>query len=348
MNYADMHCDTVSRLYVERKSGSAEDLYGNRGHVDLCRLKKGGALLQNFALFVHMGKTENPLEEALRMADLYYGELEKYGDTAAPVFCFDDIERNRREGKISALLTVEEGGVCKGETAYLRILHRLGVRMMTLTWNFPNEIGYPAVNLADFKGQAAAGKGFLYKADTEHGLTEKGREIIAEMERLGMIVDVSHLSDAGFYDVLETAKKPFVASHSNARAVCPVARNMTDDMIRRLAERGGVIGLNFCPDFLEDVPEGEMNPGTVAAITAHAAHIIRVGGVECLGLGSDFDGIGGHGELPDCSYMPKLADALGKCGLSEDAVEKVFCGNVLRVYRENLGNPHATNVRHHQ
>ncbi len=326
MKYIDMHCDTIYELYKKQRSGSGESLRENCGHVDLGRMEKGDAMLQNFALFVHMGKTDNPLEEALRMADLYYEELRENEDRIAPVYCFSDIEKNSREHKISALLTVEEGGVCKGETAYLRDFYRLGVRMMTLTWNYANEIGCPAWNTA----------GVAERTGGRKGLTEKGREFVEEMGRIGMIVDVSHLSDDGFYDVLETLKKPFVASHSNAREVCPCARNMTDDMIRKLAERGGVIGLNFCPDFLTEAVAGRENPGTVAAVAEHACHIIRVGGVECLGLGSDFDGFGGHAELPDCSYMPRLADALRKSGLSGETVEKIFYKNVLRVYKDVL------------
>lgn len=326
MEYIDMHCDTVYELYKKQKGGSRENLHGNGGHVDLAKMRKGEAGMQNFALFVNMAKTDDPLEEALRMADLYYRELKENEDSIAPVYCFADIEKNSRENKISALLAVEEGGVCKGEPAHLRNLYRLGVRMMTLTWNYANEIGWPAWDMG--RGMAVAGRG--------QGLTEKGREIVEEMGRMGMIVDVSHLSDAGFYDVLETLKQPFVASHSNAREICPCVRNLTDDMIKKLAERGGVMGLNFCPDFLTQVSEGERNPGTIAAITEHAKHVIRVGGIDCLGLGSDFDGILGHAELPDCSYMPRLADALGKCGLSEDAVEKIFSGNVLRLYKETL------------
>ena len=339
MGYVDLHCDTVSRLYGEWKKGKlgmGDGLRVNAGHVDLRRMEKGEALLQNFALFVNMGEGKDPLEEVLGMADFYYTELEANADVIAPVFCFADIEENRKAGRMSALLTVEEGGVCKGEPAYLRDLYRLGVRMMALTWNYPNEIGCPALSAA--AGREKAGERSLGCVTEEgSGLTDRGKEFVEEMERIGMIVDVSHLSDAGFYDVLEVAKKPFVASHSNARAVCACRRNLTDDMIRKLAQRGGVIGLNFYPDFLTDVSEGKANPGTIAAITEHARHITRVGGIDCLGLGSDFDGMDGHAQLPDCSYMPLLAGALRQRGFSEDEVEKIFFRNVLRVYEEVLG-----------
>lgn len=350
MKIADMHCDTISELYKKRKAGSREGLAENGGHVDLRKLEAGNSLVQNFALFVNLGKTKSPWADALEMADLYYEELKANEDRIAPVYCYADIEKNGKEKKISALLTVEEGGVCEGKLERLEHLYRLGVRMMTLTWNYPNEIGYPALDIRKMAEEGANGGGkrhgkepaadripFHRRADRERGLTEKGREFVAEMERIGMMIDVSHLSDAGFYDVLHLTKKPFAASHSNARAVSPWVRNLTDDMIKKLGERGGIIGMNFCPDFLTEVSEGEENPGSMEAIVRHVRHIIKVGGIDCIGLGSDFDGIEGHRELPDFSYMPKLADALKKSGLKEGEVEKICSGNVLRFYKELLG-----------
>ena len=338
MKAVDMHCDTISELYKRIKEGQDGSLRRNNCHIDLMKLNKGDALLQNFAIFIHKGRTENPLEEFLRMADLYYNELGKNRDMIAPVFCWKDIEKNIAEGKISALLTVEEGAVCKGNLAYLRDMYRLGVRMMTLTWNYPNEIGHPNVRAGNYESRQVEGESVpFYKiADTENGLTEQGVEIVTEMERIGMIIDVSHLSDKGFYDVLETTKKPFVASHSNARTVCPWVRNLTDDMIRKIALRGGVIGINFCPDFLTEVSKGEKNTGTIASIVEHAKYITNVGGIDCLGLGSDFDGIEGHGELPDYSYLQELSEALCMAGFSNDEAEKIFYKNVLRLYRELL------------
>ncbi len=334
MNIIDMHCDTISELFEKKRNGSVENLYKNNLHIDIQKLIKGGALLQNFALFVNAGKVDNSLEEVLRMVDLYYEELEKNKEYIAPVFCFQDIETNLQNRKISALLTVEEGGVCKGDIRYLRILYRLGVRMMTLTWNYPNEIGFP--NLYAGRNRQESTIPFYQIADKENGLTEKGKEFVAEMERLGMIIDVSHLSDAGFYDVLRMTKKPFVASHSNARSISSWVRNLTDDMIRKLAVRGGVIGLNFCPDFLEEMPSGMTNPGTIQGIIRHAKHIVHIGGIGCLGLGSDFDGIDGHSELPDYSYLPKLYDSFLKEGFSSGDIEKIFYKNVMGIYRELL------------
>ena len=284
---------------------------------------------------------ENPLEAALVMADLYYQELQKNEDIIAPVFSYKDIEKNRADGKISAMLTLEEGAILKGSLANLRNFYRLGVRMIALTWNYDNEIGSPNLRF-DGDGQP------LFTKRNEAGLTERGIEIIQEMERLGMLIDVSHLSDGGFWDILKYTKKPFVASHSNAASVCNVCRNLTDDMIRALADRGGITGLNFCTDFLrEPTPDTRTSMGgTITADTVptsmisdmvrHVRHITGVGGMECCALGSDFDGIENALEFGDASGIQMLADALVKDGFSAADVDKIFWQNALRVYREVL------------
>lgn len=337
MKTIDMHCDTISEL---RNNGG--ELKKNSLHIDIEKLKKGNYYLQNFALFVPLKELEtkeyctsknvleiNPLEEVLFLIDHYYRELEKNSDTLSPVYRFEDIIKNEKAGKISALLTVEEGGVCKGELAHLKNLYRLGVRMMTLTWNFPNEIGFPNLSfhhktkIPDFA-----------IPNTADGLTDKGLNFIYEMENLGMIIDVSHLSDAGFYDVLSNTKKPFAASHSNSRHICPNTRNLTDDMIHAMGNRGCVMGLNFCENFLFE--KKLATESSYDWILYHAKHIINIGGIECLGLGSDFDGIPTNQDLPDASFMPVLYDAFLKAGFSASQTDKIFYKNVLRLYKDTL------------
>ena len=220
---------------------------------------------------------------------------------------------------MSAVLTIEDGRSVRGKVDNLKRFYDMGVRLITLTWNYENCFGYPNSYDPDVMGR---------------GLKPFGLEAVEYMNELGMIVDVSHLSDAGFYDVASHAKRPFVASHSDARAICPAVRNLTDDMIRLLAEKGGVTGLNFCPSFLNAQKD---YPGTAADVARHAAHIIKVGGEDCLGLGSDFDGIRTHAELPGADAMPVLEDALAKAGLTARQRDKVMGENVLRVYREVLG-----------
>ncbi len=378
MKIADMHCDTIERLLGIRKTGyfqhekeeakMQEDLRENNGHLDLLRMKKSGYLLQNFALFVNLGTGRDPWEEVCALQQLFCEEMKKHSDLIAPVLSYQDIERNQRQGKMSAMLTVEEGAVCKGELSKLHKLYEMGVRMMTLTWNYPNEIGFPSLDgrrgkevwglcceirekmestqcepmagRKDFrcrrKQVQAIFEDYFYKPNTTDGLTEQGFLFVNEMEKMGMIIDVSHLSDAGFYDVLECTTKPFVASHSNARAMCRASRNLSDDMIRKLAERGGVMGLNYCADFLKEVPVGERNPGNLEDMVRHAKYITDVGGIEVLGLGSDFDGIDTNEGLPGADSMYLLWEALKNGGYTESQLDKIFSENVLRVYAEIL------------
>ncbi len=316
MKVVDMHCDTISRILEERRAGNTYVLWENDGHLDIKRMREHGYLLQNFALFVNKAKCENPWLEVCALLAVYQEEMDKNKGYIGKVFQYEDIEENERQGRLSSLLTVEEGAVCQGDMGKLRELYDKGVRMMTLTWNHENELGYPA--------------------GSEGGLTEKGREFVAEMEKLGMIVDVSHLSDAGFYDVLEIAGKPFVASHSNSRTICNVPRNMTDDMIRRLAAKGGCMGLNFYASFLAKSTPGKENPGGIADVVCHAKHIVNCGGIESLGLGSDFDGIDTNEELPGAQSMERLWDSFKKAGFTERELDKIWYENVLRVYRTVL------------
>jgi microsomal dipeptidase-like Zn-dependent dipeptidase len=215
--------------------------------------------------------------------------------------------RNKKDGLMSAVLTVEEGGAIQGNIDRLQTLCDEGVRMMTLTWNFENELAYP--NEADPRADQDFSYYFRFQPRTDNGLKAKGFEAVREMERLGILPDVSHLSDAGFYDLAKTIKGPFVASHSNARALAGCNRNMTDDMIKITGNHGGVIGLNFCPAFLEAAAVEADCHSTVELLAKHAKHMINVGGREVVGLGTDFDGLGPEIlEIQDASQLQKLVD----------------------------------------
>lgn len=328
MNVIDMHCDTILALYDLKKKGKNCSLLDNHLNVDLKKMQKGNYLLQNFAMFVHLKHNENSVLKAHQLIDCYYSELEKYQDIIKPIFSYQDIIDNEKNGLMSAMLTLEEGAVVCDDLAMLRNYYRLGVRMITLTWNFSNGIGHPNfVSTGHFED--------MYHINTQDGLTSFGIQYIQEMERLGMIIDVSHLSDAGFYDVYNNTTKPFVASHSNARSVCKAARNMSDDMILKLACRGGVMGINFCGDFLVEKPGGHAR-SCIDDMVKHILYIKNLAGIDCIGLGSDFDGIEQNLELENCSQISLLKDALLKAGLTEEEVEKVFYKNVLRVYRNVL------------
>lgn len=320
MKVVDMHCDTISALWHRQREGKPPCLRENDLHIDLKKLQTGDYLLQNLAMFVFLGKEPDPLVNVLELIDEYERQLAENRDLIAPVLRYDDIEENAKAGKISVLLTLEEGAVFKGDPAVLRALYRLGARMATLTWNFENELGFPGISPMN---EPLIGP--------EYGLKPAGIEIVREMNRLGMIVDVSHLGDAGFWDVVKYCNGPFVASHSNARAICGHNRNLTDEMIKALADQGGVMGINFCGDFLN--PDGSSG---MEDMVRHIKHIRNVGGIGCIGLGTDYDGIDGELELYDASQMPRLAQALEQAGFHTSEIEAIFHKNVLRVYQEVL------------
>ncbi len=331
MKVVDMHCDTIAEIYEDHRLGGNANIRRNHLHVDLERMKAGDYGLQNFALYTNMGREKEPFLHTMELLDTFYQEMEAHQDLIGIVRCYRDIEENWKAGKMSAMLTIEEGGACQGSLAALRDFYRLGVRMMTLTWNFPNELGYP--NRVILEGPEAG----MAKPDEENGLAETGIAFVEEMERLGMIIDISHLNDAGIWDVFRHTKKPFVASHSNARALCGHARNLTDEMIRALAERGGVAGINYCAAFLGSWEKGEPKRSLISDMAAHMKHMKMVGGIGCIGLGSDFDGIMSELEMDGPDKLPHLEEAMRREGFTTSEIEAVFHGNVLRVYREILG-----------
>lgn len=328
MKVIDMHCDTIYEINRLQNEGQDVGLRNNHLNISLEKMKQGHYLLQNFAMFTSLNEVDDPVMHVQHLIDTFYNEIDKNKDMIGVVYHYEDIQKNIDMNKMSALLTLEEGGVVQNDLAYLRNYYRLGVRMITLTWNYANGIGHPNF---DIMGQNHG----YHECDQKNGLTDFGIAYVQECERLGIIIDVSHLSDAGFYDVLKYTAKPFVASHSNARGICAHARNLTDDMIFKLAKRGGVMGINFAADFLNETHQ-EHAISYIDDMVKHILYIREIGGIDCIGLGSDFDGIPQYLELKDASYMPQLAEALYAAGLSREDVEKIFYKNVLRVYREVL------------
>lgn len=311
----DLHCDTILECHLSRGKRA---LGSNDLCVDIDKLKKADSLAQFFALYVNMQREENPMQNCLDMLDLFYNELEANKDSISFAASYDDIQRNKAAGKLSAMLSIEEGAAINGSIANLRNFYRLGVRLMTLLWNFPNQLGYP-----NFK--------FEHK---DKGLTEFGMEVVAEMNRLGMLIDVSHMSDGGFYDVARLSTKPFIASHSNARECTMHPRNLTDDMIILLAEKGGVMGLNIESFFL--CPGEPTTVSTIEDMVRHLKHIRNVGGIEVMAIGTDFDGTIHTSELADIGEIGRLADALKRDGFTEGEIDKIYCKNALRVIKEVL------------
>lgn len=321
-----MHCDTISRIEELRQQGEICELHKNELQLDVKRMKNAGYLMQTFALFIDKGSTTDPFQDCMKLLDCFYMEMEKNRDWIRPVTNAAQILTNEKNGFMSALLGIEEGGVCLGKTELLRDFYRLGVRLITLTWNYENEIGFPNKVMENIP---------FGEAETKYGIKERGIEFLEEMERLGMLIDVSHLGDAAFYDVCRYTKMPLIASHSNARAICPHVRNMPDDMIRMLAERGGVMGINFAAGFTEyNKEKGEL--GTIDGLIRHIKYIVNLAGIEAVGLGSDFDGIERKIEMDDCSMMPIFAQRMKRAGFSADEIEKICYKNMLRLMQEVL------------
>ena len=310
MRLIDLHCDTILRCV---DSEGKVKLGKNDLCIDVHKLRKGGSLAQFFAMYVDLDMDKEPLDRCLDMIDCFYNELEENSKDIAFAGSAADMDRNDAEGRLSAFLTVEEGGVVEGKLQNLRNLYRLGVRLITLTWNYPNCIGYPNAD-------------WVHK---DKGLTPFGEEVVAEMNRLGMIIDVAHLSDRGFYDVARLSAKPFVASHSNARSVEGHTRNLTDEMLRLLAEKGGVTGMNMEPSFLG-------GGGTIEAMVRQLSHMRKVAGVDVIAIGTDFDGTSSLSVIRNTAEIGLLCDALQKAGFSSGEIEKVMYKNAERVMRTVL------------
>ena len=307
----DAHCDTLTVLGGQERELGARSA---RGHLDLPRLKQGGVRVQFFAAFIAPGFKWAPALRALELIDLYHRELKRNDALLLHVETAGDIERAAAAGKIAALLTVEGGEALAGALSVLRALYRLGVRGLTLTWNGRNE-------LADGVGESGGGG----------GLTGFGKSVVREMNDLGMLVDVSHLSEPGFWDVLEVSGQPVIASHSNCRALCDHPRNLSDGQIRALSKKGGVLGITFVPEFLGG------REASLGHVLNHIEHAVKVGGVDAVGLGSDFDGTDNLPRgLADCAFYPEITRGLMERGYGEEPVRKILGGNFLRVLRQVL------------
>lgn len=299
--YADGHCDTIVKLF-ERK----QELFRNDGHIDIQRLNNFYAPLQFFAIWLDPRYYPIPMRQTMKYIEFYYNQIEKNSEFIGHVNCYSDLLENIKMKKISGLLTIEGGEALEGEISAIHTYYRLGVRSMTLTWNHRNE-------LAD--GVAEEG--------SRGGLTNFGRQVVAEMEKLGMIVDISHLSERGFWDVAEMAKKPFIASHSNARAICDAPRNLRDEQLQAIAENGGVVGLNLFPPFLTENKNAE-----ITDILRHIYHMLSVMGEDHIALGSDFDGI---------DSVPKEISDLQKMEILFESMEKEFGSQIVqKISSENL------------
>lgn len=316
MKLIDLHCDTLWKLIDLDREG---DLGKSRCAVTVPGMKKAGTIVQMFACFTYFEdyRRKNGYEDAYRhvheMIDYFEQQTKLLENEISYAGSGEDLKDNEKKGKISAILTVEEGGVLNGHIERLDELYQRGVRLLTPVWNYENCIGYPNSRESSVMAR---------------GLKPFGAEVIERMGELGMIADVSHASDGTFWDILKYAKGPVVATHSNCRSLCPHPRNLTDDMMRALADQGGVMGVNFYGPFLNI--DGQTR---LSYIAEHLWHMVNAGGEEFPAIGTDFDGFDGVDvmEISKVEEMGCLWQALRKRGFTESQIERIAYGNAKRL-----------------
>jgi membrane dipeptidase len=335
----DGHNDVLSRLH-HAGGGNEEFLAGGDGHLDVPGALEGGLAGGLFAVFPcsPFRGADNPFavdyarppdrREALADTIAMVGRLgaiERESDGAVQMVrdaasldaCLDD-------GSLAAVLHFEGGEAIGPGLERLKDFHDSGLRSLGLTWSRPNAFAH------------GVPYGFPGSPDQGPGLTDAGRALVQACNELRVMVDVSHLNERGFWDVAELSDSPLVASHSNAHALCPSPRNLTDDQLRAVGQSGGVVGINFCVAFVRE--DGADDPDTpLSAIAAHAAHVAEVAGPDAVALGSDFDGATMPHELDGAAKLPALFDALRAFGFDEPELERLALGNWRRVLRATWG-----------
>lgn len=308
----DLHCDTLTD-WKYTNTGNPDTINDPKRVLSLSSIPTGVHWAQFFAIFI-------PDEERGQAAIDYFDfnrrnfdrQMKQFADRVTPCRCLSDMETAFDQNKTAAFLTIENGSALAGDLSRAKTLAEAGVRAITLVWNGENEIG---------SGHT-----------TDHRLSNFGRAVIPELEKNGVLIDVSHLNDSGFYNLLEVAKKPFLATHSNARAICSHRRNLTDEMISEMVSRGCLIGLNYFVKFLRD--DGIVE--SLDDIYRHIMHFLELGAENNLSLGSDFDGA----VLPECLNTPSKAagiyEYLLSRGLSQKLADGILYQNAWDFFKKNL------------
>ena len=361
----DTHADTPQRFLDGGFDIGSTDS-NDPGHISLDRIRRGNLGAEFFSIWVEPETNEGHFaRHTFDLIDSVYEQATRHPDRMTMAFSVADIERAHAEHKLAALMGIEGGHSIENDIHLLRDYYRLGVRYMTLSWSNTNEWADASGDINDPKVQH------------HNGLTDFGKQIVIEMNRLGMIVDISHVADKTFWDTIAVSKAPVIASHSSARALCNAPRNMTDDMLRAVAKNGGVVDVNFFSGFLDqaywDASRAQSKErdaavqGMLAKMRAegksvtyldedrlqrewtakiprppfsvlidHIDHIVKVAGVDHVGLGSDFDGVSGATPqgMDSAADLPKITQALLDRGYSEGDIRKILGGNVLRVFSE--------------
>ena len=312
----DLHCDTAYAL-LGKGVNEAGSLLQNPYHIDLCRAGDLPGYAQCFACFntpdMHQWHGKSPVTIfELELATILR-QIEKNQDRIALAYSAEDIEKNQSKGLMSAILTIEGTAGFSYDPALLEDLYKIGFRITTLGWNESNPLTGSHI--------------------TGEGLSEAGREFVKEAQRVGMVIDVSHISDKAFWDIMEISQAPMVATHSNSRKICDVSRNLTDDMFYAVCQTGGVAGINLYVDFLG-------NEATISTAADHICHFLEMDpSARHIALGGDLDGCdalpaGFHG----VQDYPKLSEELIRRGLDSDMIQNIFWNNALGVIRNAVRN----------
>src|SRR5229473_1462654 len=305
----DLHND----LMLDVQSGKRDIMRQSPvGHSDLPRFREGGVNVQVFALFVHPSEADRGRQRISALLDAFDHLAASNRSALAAVTSAAEIRQLHGTGRLAVVLAVENGSALEGDPAYVDVLFRRGVRMMGLTWNNSNGLADGALE------------------STHGGLTPVGRAVLQWMQDVGMVVDVSHLSEKSFWDVLGATHGPIVATHSNAAGLTSHRRNLTGDQMRAMAERGGVVGVNFVPAFL--------GGASLAQVLEHVTYLVSLIGANGVALGSDFDGFTGRvNGLEDVSRLPALTAALLDRSYEPETIRKILGENALRVFGEVWG-----------
>lgn len=307
MRLFDLHCDTLTVCMEQNQA-----LYENSRHLSLLRGQGYDAWAQVFAIWIPDGlRGAAAYAYFERSANFFEEQAAQNRTLLSPCRTAGQIGDALHARRCAAILAVEDGCVLDGELARLEQLYARGVRLMTLTWNGTNELGDGCM------------------VEQAGGLSPFGRRAVLEMERLGILVDVSHLSRPGFYEVAQCTRRPFIATHSNSAAIWPHPRNLTDDQLRLLFRRGGLAGINLYHAFL-----GPAGDDGMEAVYRHVSHMLALGGERCVALGTDFDGAAIVPELAGVEKLAALYGFLLKRGLSEAVLSHLFFENAAAFFQK--------------
>jgi len=300
----DAHCDTITKLMDEKK-----DLFENDCHIDIKKLNSFDYCVQFFAIWLAPKYYNNALNQTLKYIDFYNSQILKYNKYIAKATNINDIIKNKIENKISAVLSIE-GAESLQDLSTLDYLYSLGIRALNLTWNNDNRLAGGALG--------------------NNGITEFGYDVINKMNLLGIIIDVSHLSEKSFWDFDKINKKPFIASHSNVKSLCNNKRNLSDEQIKAIAKKEGVIGINLYNNFLSK------KKSTIDDVLKHIDYIIKLVGADYVGFGCDFDGMNSTPEnINNVSDLNIIIDRLINT-YGEEITEKILNKNFIRLIKSVL------------